>query len=155
MDTQPSLIYSCRRCRCALFRDTVVSLHEIGAHGFSYRRAHKGAGGGGVGGATLSSDGSSPAITCTSYFLSEALVWMSDASTDVEGKLNCPGCACRLGTLSWVGSQCSCGTWVTPAIQILKKYVEERTESGGVASEEVLQVDEQGEDATMIRSGAL
>jgi len=54
-----------------------------------------------------------------------------------------------------VGSQCSCGTWVTPAIQILKKYVEERTESGGVASEEVLKVDEQGEDATMIRSGAL
>jgi hypothetical protein len=26
----------------------------------------------------------------------------------------------------WAGSQCSCGTWVTPAIMIAKKGVDER-----------------------------
>ncbi len=133
------LIYSCRRCRTALFRDNMLSFHEVGVHHFSYRRAHKNAGGGGVGGAVLSSSGSGsgsggsgeageqqqqPPPTCTSHFLSEALVWMASASSDLEGKLNCPGCSSRVGTLSWVGSQCSCGTWVNPSIQILKKYVE-------------------------------
>lgn len=33
---------------------------------------------------------------------------VQDASSDVEGKLNCQKCAVRVGTLKWVGSQCSC-----------------------------------------------
>jgi hypothetical protein len=32
----------------------------------------------------------------------------------------------RVGTLKWAGSQCSCGTWVTPALQVYKKVVDER-----------------------------
>lgn len=43
-----------------------------------------------------------PPPTCTSHFLSEALVWMASASSDLEGKLNCPGCSSRVGALSWV-----------------------------------------------------
>jgi hypothetical protein len=34
-----------------------------------------------------------------------------DASTDVEGKLSCPKCGARVGTLNWTGSQCSCAFW--------------------------------------------
>ena len=49
-----------------------------------------------------------------------------EASSDVEGKLCCPKCAVRVGTLKWAGSQCSCGTWVTPALQVYKKVVDER-----------------------------
>jgi hypothetical protein len=81
-----------------------------------------GSGGGGLGGAPPHA----PSARCTSHFLAEAVQWMAEASKDVEGKLNCPGCGARLGTLAWAGSQCSCGTWVNPAIQVQKKQVEEK-----------------------------
>ncbi|CAM9867706.1 unnamed protein product [Phaeothamnion confervicola] len=47
---------------------------------------------------------------------------------DVEGKIVCAtaSCGARLGSYKWAGSQCSCGTWVTPAIQITGSRVDER-----------------------------
>ncbi|KAG5175166.1 hypothetical protein JKP88DRAFT_229260 [Tribonema minus] len=47
---------------------------------------------------------------------------------DLEGKICCPGkhCSARVGTYKWTGSQCSCGTWITPAIQIPKSKVDEK-----------------------------
>jgi hypothetical protein len=105
----------------------MVTLHEVGAHGFSYHRTKKEmrevAGGGG--GASSGQVGEH--AVCTSIFLGEALKWMADAASDIEGKLMCPKCAVRVGSLDWAGSQCSCGTWVTPAIQITRKLVDERT----------------------------
>lgn len=121
------VIYCCRRCREPLFRASMVTTHEVGAHGFSYRRMKKEqrevASGGG--GASAGSGGEQHA--CTSIFVAEALKWMAIAAGDVEGKLLCPKCAVRVGSLDWAGSQCSCGTWVSPAIQITRKMVDERT----------------------------
>lgn len=62
---------------------------------------------------------------CSSYFLSETLPWMDDAFLE-EGKIHCPNAKCqsRLGSFQWSGSQCSCGTWVTPSIKLTKSRVD-------------------------------
>ena len=119
------VIYCCRRCRAPLFRPSLLAEHEVGAHQFSYHRMQKGAReiAGGGGGASSAGEA---LPTCTSHFLSEALKWMAAASADIEGKLLCPGCSVRVGTIAWAGSQCSCGTWVTPAIQIKKGVCDAR-----------------------------
>lgn len=46
----------------------------------------------------------------------------------LEGKLMCINykCRARIGSFNWSGSQCSCGSWVSPAIQITKSKVDER-----------------------------
>jgi hypothetical protein len=119
-DPSLELIYSCKRCRQALFRPDQLSDHEAGVHRFSSHRFQKD---------VAAHDGNYNAVIkkpCTSFFLSDALQWMKSASEDVEGKLCCPKCSARVGTLKWPGSQCSCGTWVTPAIQINKKAVDDR-----------------------------
>ena len=55
-----------------------------------------------------------------------ALEWMRAASLDpVEGKLQCFGCGARVGALRWAGSQCSCGTWVCPAVQLYRSALDE------------------------------
>ena len=47
------------------------------------------------------------------------------ASADpVEEKLVCYSCGTRVGALRWAGGQCSCGTWVCPAIVLYKKSVD-------------------------------
>ena len=65
---------------------------------------------------------------CTSHFL------MSDAAVESrlvredevhEGDICCPKCSARIGSFNWSGNQCSCGAWVTPAIQITKSKVDE------------------------------
>lgn len=66
--------------------------------------------------------------TCTSWWISEPLSWMRKQVGDgeIEGKLCCPKCAARVGSIKWAGAQCSCGTWIHPAIQIQKKCVDIR-----------------------------
>jgi len=60
--------------------------------------------------------------SCTSYYL-EPMEWMSSLN-QIEGKLNCPKCSCRLGSWNWSGLQCSCGEWVTPAFGLTKSKVD-------------------------------
>lgn len=136
----PDVIYTCRRCRQPLFKKTQVIAHQPNpSHTFSHRRIAK----------EVSRDPSAATgpTECTSYFISEALVWMKastkrvlatsyadsrngfgsqEASSDVEGKLSCPKCQARLGMIRWAGGQCSCGTWINPAIQVSKSAVDER-----------------------------
>lgn len=85
---------------------------------------------------------------CTSLFLSEAalesLPWLqaalaseeADAAGGVEGKLCCPNVRCRtrLGGFNWSGSQCSCGSWVVPAVQVVASRVDRkgREETSGM-----------------------
>lgn len=86
---------------------------------------------------------------CTSYFLNEAamesLEWVRAAlqahdeaiasnsavqtsSESIEGKLVCPNarCAARLGSFNWSGTQCSCGSWVVPAVQVVGSKVDRK-----------------------------
>jgi hypothetical protein len=94
--------YACRICRELLFgqEDLEDPPHVPSRHQFGWRKKH---GGGG-------SD-------CQSLFLASGLLWMGDM-TPVEGNIDCPHCHAKLGHWKWAGAQCSCGTWVTPAIQV-------------------------------------
>eukprot|EP00696_Hemimastix_kukwesjijk_P015017 gnl/Hemi2/3108_TR1100_c0_g1_i1.p1 gnl/Hemi2/3108_TR1100_c0_g1~~gnl/Hemi2/3108_TR1100_c0_g1_i1.p1 ORF type:complete len:127 (-),score=21.78 gnl/Hemi2/3108_TR1100_c0_g1_i1:215-565(-) len=96
--------FFCRACRAVLFATGDIQPHAVGSGYDPTRRS--------------SSD------QCTSIFLSEPQPWMDTA--DVDGKVLCPKCKVRVGAFSWSGSQCSCGTWVTPAIQMSCGKVEQR-----------------------------
>ena len=104
--------YACRKCRRVLFGQDDLQDHEIGQHGFSHRKIRHAL-------------GSSTSTSCQSYFLQDVLEWLSSSSsTQDAGKLVCYHCSTKLGGLHWSGAQCSCGTWVVPAIQIPKSKVD-------------------------------
>ena len=62
---------------------------------------------------------------CGVHFLHSPTEWMSE----LEGKIHCPKCKTRLGSFSWSGSQCSCGSWITPSISFPKSKVDEKKRS--------------------------
>ena len=49
--------------------------------------------------------------------------------SEAEGKIHCPKCSARVGSFSWSGTQCSCGTWVTPAISFQRARVDRKQRS--------------------------
>lgn len=49
---------------------------------------------------------------------------MTNVNETVEGKFGCPKCDTKIGTWNWSGAQCSCGTWVVPAIQVPRSKVD-------------------------------
>ncbi|XP_034071307.1 dual specificity protein phosphatase 12 [Gymnodraco acuticeps] len=103
--------YRCRKCRRALFRGSSVLSHSVGggAQAFGYRKS-----------SNCSGD-----VQCTSYFI-EPVQWMEPALVGVmDGQLLCPKCSSKLGSFSWCGDRCSCGSWVTPAFQLHHNRVDE------------------------------
>ncbi|KAK5918869.1 hypothetical protein CgunFtcFv8_022812 [Champsocephalus gunnari] len=105
--------YRCRKCRRALFRGSSVLSHSVGggegAQAFGYRKS-----------SNCSGD-----VRCTSYFI-EPVQWMEPALVGVmDGQLLCPKCSSKLGSFSWCGDRCSCGSWVTPAFQLHHNRVDE------------------------------
>jgi dual specificity phosphatase 12 len=129
--------YTCRRCRSKLFTAADVVPHDPvdGAKkSFKYRRGGPLVDSKATEGATVPA-----AELCTSYFLDpDASPWVAEdireanaAGAVVEpDTIYCPNARCRakLGTQSWTGSQCSCGTWVTPAFRIHARAVDKMTE---------------------------
>ncbi|CAM9565590.1 unnamed protein product [Ectocarpus fasciculatus] len=111
-DDQEDVVYNCRMCRRAVFNGGDIEKHEAAQHNFR-RRKSKG----------VTSKG-----PCSSIFLSEPKRWMKQQAGELEGKLSCPNKACgaRLGSLKWTGAQCSCGSWITPAIQFPRKNLDAR-----------------------------
>lgn len=110
--TVEKLVFSCKTCRRPLLTQDDLMPHAPSQHGISYRKLHKG-------------NGPSAEISCSSYFLSEPLQWMGQMEEN-EGKICCSKCQSRVGYWKWDGMQCSCGTWVTPAIQVAKNRVDEK-----------------------------
>jgi hypothetical protein len=110
--------YACRSCRCPLFgREHLQDPpHVPSRHKFSYRKQRHGGSPGGGG----------PAGACESYFLQSVLPWMAGggATGAAEGRVGCPRCGAKLGGWNWSGAQCSCGTWVVPAIQVPRSRVD-------------------------------
>ncbi|KAJ3034268.1 dual specificity phosphatase 12 [Rhizophlyctis rosea] len=105
----------CKKCRRTLATEHNIVPHTPGAgqSAFSY---HKRA-------SPFSSESSSS--PCTSYYL-EAMEWIKGLEGgEMEGKINCPKCDAKLGSYSWAGTQCSCGTWVTPAFAVQRGRVDE------------------------------
>jgi hypothetical protein len=42
----------------------------------------------------------------------------------IQGKLHCPICSTKIGSWNWSGTPCSCGSGLTPAMQILASRVD-------------------------------
>ena len=105
--------YCCRKCRTILFGEDDLEdpPHTQARHRFSARKINHGA---------VRDESSS---LCQSIFLRDGCSWMGSMS-EFEGKFVCPKCNTKLGTWNWSGSQCSCGTWVVPAIQIPNSKVD-------------------------------
>jgi hypothetical protein len=96
--------YACRICRTVLFgEDDLATDHVQNMHSFRYTNFNQ----------------ERPPPECQSIFCKDSILeWLSPSGQDIEGKLACTKCAAKIGHWKWAGAQCSCGTWVTPAIQI-------------------------------------
>lgn len=64
--------------------------------------------------------------TCSHYFVSEPLNWMTKEleKEELEGKFSCDKCDAKIGGYSWKGSRCSCGKWMIPAIHLQSAKVD-------------------------------
>jgi len=103
--------YACKRCRSVLFgvEDLEDPPHVQKQHNFQKKR-HK--------------SGYNNMGTCQNHCLVQPLPWMNGCN-EMEGRIHCFKCNTKLGHYSWTGAQCSCGTWVTPAIMIPCSKVDE------------------------------
>ncbi|GET86384.1 hypothetical protein, conserved [Leishmania tarentolae] len=133
--------YACRSCRTPLFNAAEVLQHdpqEGAKKTFKFRR-----------GGPLQSDGAhgdapsgplSSAEICTSLFLDpDQTPWVAEDIREANSSgaavqpdtIYCrnPRCRAKLGMQSWTGSQCSCGTWVTPAFRIHTRSVDKMLHS--------------------------
>jgi hypothetical protein len=121
----PSLpIFACRICRTPLLDQSHLAVgHVQNLH--SFRRLSKATT------TTVTNPQTTPRRPCQSLFCDESVLeWLSSSSSSsssspssyptvvLEGRLSCYKCSNKLGHWKWSGSQCSCGTWVVPAIQI-------------------------------------
>lgn len=109
--------YSCKRCRTVLFGEDDLEdpPHTQSLHSFRKKAPSK----------------SMKSKVCANHFLANPLPWMNELN-DMEGKLHCFKCDTKIGHYSWTGTQCSCGTWVTPAILIPLSKVDEMLPSGSL-----------------------
>ena len=103
-DLTTKTYYACRLCRIPLFTTDHLEdpPHTTAKHNFNKKKQ------------------SQSSSICQSIFLADAVPWMGDITTSMEGRIVCPqpNCQAKLGIWKWAGNQCSCGTWVTPAIQV-------------------------------------
>ncbi|PUZ62858.1 hypothetical protein GQ55_3G020500 [Panicum hallii var. hallii] len=111
---QHKTAYRCRKCRRIIaVEDNVIShVPGEGESCFDWNRRKSGR------------PYSNKEQDCSSLFV-EPLKWMTPVEDGaLEGKLSCIHCGARLGYFNWSGIQCNCGSWVTPAFQIVKTKVD-------------------------------
>lgn len=114
------IVYCCKFCRQNLFRNDLLNQHAKNQQEFAYRRREK------EKNVSLSSTTEVHKTACTSYFITSPMKWLNNQAKSTSGKILCPSCNKRLGIYSWKGSQCSCGSWIVPALQITKSKVDIR-----------------------------
>ncbi|EFC48703.1 predicted protein, partial [Naegleria gruberi] len=110
--------YYCQICRLKLFSTGELIEHspseKRGLKDFEYKKLRKDAKRG----------VSKTSKNCTSLYLGEKIDWMGSMDGD-EGRIFCK-CGHRVGAYKWSGSQCSCGIWVSPSIQIQMSRVDKK-----------------------------
>ena len=117
--------YACKRCRSVLFgvEDLEDPPHAQSQHNFLKKRHKSGYAKG----------------TCQNHCLAQPLPWMNGCN-EMEGRIHCFKCNTKLGHYSWTGAQCSCGTWVTPAIMIPCSKVDEMRPQALTGSSGVMRI---------------
>ena len=97
----PTEVFRCGKCGAVLFRKDQLLIHKPFEHKLAFEKTKR---------------DKHPAHGCLSYFLKACPPWVKHQD-QIEAKIYCPNCSTRLGMLKWQGEQCSCGTWISPAIQ--------------------------------------
>lgn len=135
VEGRPASILRCKKCRTPLAASAGFIPHtpidpSMATFSHSYRK-NGGSATGGLSGTNMAPRNgmlftSSLPTQCMQYFM-EPVLWMRPEleKGELEGKLGCPKCAAKVGSYSWCGGKCSCGTWVTPAIEIQRARVDE------------------------------
>ena len=122
----PIYFFKCGKCRKNLFTDKELMLfHDISAKNKYSNKRRK--------------NNTVKTNECTSYFLDlDRLVKDEEGKNNVKieeicgnenieiciGAIKCKKCSNKLGEFFPKGTQCSCGSWVVPAIQIIKSKVD-------------------------------
>lgn len=102
--------FKCKKCRRALFLPAAIIPHEENSDTKAF--------------VTKNKNDRKPKGTCSSVFV-EPIEWMEEIrSGRVKGLLYCPKCRQKVGHFDWAGVQCSCGKWVSPAIQVHRKQTD-------------------------------
>ena len=110
-DLVPTEVFRCGKCGAILFRKDQLAKHTPFEHKLAFEKTKR---------------DKHPAHGCLSYFLQSCPPWVKNQD-QVEAKIYCPNCMYRIGSLKWQGEQCSCGTWVAPAIQFPMSKVDLKT----------------------------
>lgn len=133
-DINPEFIFKCGKCRKNLFNDKqLILFHENSAKDtYSHKRKK---------------NNSVNTTECTSYFLNIERLMNNNKNSNEEKKdidfieqfqivmetqnmklesciIKCKKCSLKLGEFFDKGTQCSCGSWVVPAVQIVKSKVD-------------------------------
>ncbi|PIN18856.1 Phosphoprotein phosphatase [Handroanthus impetiginosus] len=112
-DPRPPVIYRCKKCRRIVATEEHVVPHDRGEGQkcFKWNKRNQ--------------DSDADAPECSSIFV-EPMKWMQAVEEGCVGdKLQCIGCKARLGSFNWAGMQCNCGTWINPAFQLHKSWIDE------------------------------
>ena len=107
----PGQIFRCKKCNMRLCSDLDLVEHERGSgqDAFAWRKRR------------LASE-----VVCSSVFVDPYSELGLLISSSDDSRVLCPKCHSRLGVWSWAGSQCSCGSWISPAFQLLRKHLDVR-----------------------------
>lgn len=133
-DINPEFNFKCGKCRKSLFNDKqLILFHENSAKDtYSHKRKK---------------NNSVNTTECTSYFLNIERLMNNNKNNNEEKKdidfieqfqivmetqnmklesciIKCKKCSLKLGEFFDKGTQCSCGSWVVPAVQIVKSKVD-------------------------------
>jgi len=134
-DINPEFNFKCGKCRKSLFNDKqLILFHENSAKDtYSHKRKK---------------NNSVNTTECTSYFLNIERLMNNNKNNNNEEKkdidfieqfqivmetqnmklesgiIKCKKCSLKLGEFFDKGTQCSCGSWVVPAVQIVKSKVD-------------------------------
>lgn len=107
--------YSCMLCGTFLFNDSEVERHS------TTQKDHERRGG--------------KVVACSSVFISSPPSFMKESQmTENTVKMTCIKCQGKLGLICWTGSQCSCGAWVTPAIQFISSKIDMKRKNFDILS---------------------
>ncbi len=107
----PEFIYKCGRCRKTIFSDkNIMFLHEFTPkEKYSHKRRK---------------NNQVRTNECTSYFLNNIIDENNNNMKMNQNSILCLKCNYKLGEFWPKGTQCSCGSWVVPAVQIVKSKVD-------------------------------
>jgi dual specificity phosphatase 12 len=100
----------CKRCRKKIADGQECLTHVVG-NGFMKSSRHSG------------SFNLNTGVGACHHIFIQVPSWIPDPSQN-EARLDCPHCGTKLGSYTWSGMPCSCGTWISPAFSLQKDKID-------------------------------